>query len=175
MRMNGKARVPVQIALFAGILGMIPSAVMATAQVAPAVQSKLALMPLPSSITQSEGALTVTAAGGVGSIFTYRYDQTHDVRLEAAVKRTLLQLGRTCGGDVLRSTVDHPVPANPSLTISVAGTSAPVQTVNEDESYQLNITPQGANRKRRLIPVRCMTGDDPNRPQTSAVPACRQQ
>ncbi len=145
--MNWKARVTVQIALFAGILGMIPSAVMATAQVAPAVQSKLALMPLPSSITQSEGALTVTAAGGVGSIFTYRYDQTHDVRLEAAVKRTLLQLGRTCGGDVLRSTVDHPAPANPSLTISVAGTSAPVQTVNEDESYQLNITPQGGELK----------------------------
>lgn len=145
--MNWKARVTVQIALFAGILGMIPSAVMATAQVAPAVQSKLALMPLPSSITQSEGALTVTPASGVGSIFTYRYDQTHDVRLEAAVKRTLLQLGRTCGGDVLRSTVDHPAPANPSLTISVAGTSGPVQTVNEDESYQLNITPQGGELK----------------------------
>ena len=145
--MNWKACVPVEIALIAGILGLIPSAVTATEQVAPAVQSRLALMPLPSSITQSEGALTVTPAGGVGSTFTYRYDQTHDARLEAAVKRTLLQLGRTCGGDVLRSTVDHPAPANPSLTISVAGTSGPVQTVNEDESYQLSITPQGGELK----------------------------
>jgi hexosaminidase len=145
MQMKRKARVSVEIALFAGILGFITSAVTATAQVAPTVQSKrLALMPLPSSFTQSEGALTVTPAGGGGSTFTYRYDQTHDARLEAAVKRALLQLGRTCGGDVLRSTVDNPAPANPSLTISVGRASEPVQAVNEDESYQLTITPQGA-------------------------------
>jgi hexosaminidase len=60
------------------------------------------------------------------------------------VKRALLQLGRTCGGDVLRSTVDHAAPANASLAINVARPSEPVQTVNEDESYQLSITPQGA-------------------------------
>ena len=144
MQMQKKAHVPVRIALFAGTLPLITSAVTATAQVAPIAQSSLALMPLPSSINHGEGALTVTPAGGGGSTFTYRYDQTHDARLEAAVKRALLQLGRICGGDVLRSTVDHPAPANPSLTINVARPSEAVQTVNEDESYQLSITPQGA-------------------------------
>jgi hexosaminidase len=132
------------LALFAGTLAIVTPAVTATAQVAPTTQSRLELMPLPSSITRGEGALTVTPAGGANSTFTYRYGQTHDARLEAAVKRALLQLSRTCGGDVLRSTVDHPAPANASLTIDVAGPSGPVQAVNEDESYQLNITPQEA-------------------------------
>src|SRR3981081_3601756 len=144
MQMKSKARVPVEIALVAGILSLISSAATAPAQAAGTAQSRLALMPLPSSITLGEGALTITPAGGGVSTFTYRYDRTHDARLEAAVKRALLQLGRTCGGDVLRSTVDHPAPANPSLTLNVARHSERVQTVDEDESYQLSITPQGA-------------------------------
>jgi hexosaminidase len=86
----------------------------------------------------------VTSVASVNSTFTYGYGQTHDARLEASVKRALLRLDRTCGGDVLRSTVDHPAPLNPSLTIDVVKTSERVQTINEDESYQLNITPQGA-------------------------------
>jgi hexosaminidase len=144
MQMKRKVRVTVEIALFAGALALITPAVTATAQVATIAWPSIALMPLPSSIIRGEGALTVTPAGGGGSTFTYRYDQTHDARLEASVKRALLRLGRTCGGDVLRSTVDHPAPATASLAISVAKPSGPVQTVNEDESYQLSITPQGA-------------------------------
>src|SRR4030088_3244899 len=144
MQMKSRARVFVEIALFAGSLGLISSAATATAQEASTAPPRLSLMPLPSSIAQGVGSLTVTPAGSGGSTFTYRYDQTHDARLEAAVKRALLQLGRTCGGDVLRSTVDHPAPANPSLTISVARSSEGVQTVDEDESYQLSITSQGA-------------------------------
>ena len=138
MQMKRKVPVRIEIALFAGMLALTTSALTATAQVMPI------LMPLPSSFTRGEGALTVTPAGGSGSTFTYRYDQTHDARLEAAVKRAVLQLDRTCGGDVRRSTVDHPDSATPSLTISVAKPSEPVQTINEDESYQLSVTPQGA-------------------------------
>ena len=144
MQMKKTVRVPLEVALFAGAFALMTSAVTATAQVTPRTPpSSLALMPLPSSITRGDGSLTVTAAGAASSTFTYNYGQTHDARLEAAVKRALLQLGRTCGGDVLRSTVDHPSPANPSLTIDVARASEPVQTVNEDESYQLSITTQG--------------------------------
>src|SRR6202023_4340823 len=99
MQRKSKARVSVEIAFFTEIIVLITPAVTATAQVAPTAQSDLALMPLPSSITRGEGALTVTPAGGAGSTFTYRYDQTHDPRLEAAVKRALLRLDRTCGGD----------------------------------------------------------------------------
>ena len=144
MQMKSKVRMPIEIVLFAGTLALTTFAVTARGQVAPIAQTGLALIPLPSSLTRGEGALTVTPAGGGGSTFTYRYDQTHDALLEAAVKRALLQLDRTCGGDVLRSTVDHPGSATPSLTISVAKPSEPVQTINEDENYQLSITPQGA-------------------------------
>src|SRR5215471_17591699 len=106
MQMKRRVRVPIDLALCAGTIALITSAAPASAQVAPVSQSQITLMPLPSSITRGEGALTVTPAGGGGSTFTYRYDQTHDARLEAAVKRALLRLGRTCGGDVLRSTID---------------------------------------------------------------------
>ena len=144
MQMKTWVRVPVAIALFVATFALMISAVTATAQVGPTGQSELALMPLPNSITRGEGALIVTPAGGEASTFTFRYDQTHDARLEAAVKRALVRLGRTCGGDVMRSTVDHPAPANASLTINVAKPGEAVQSVNEDESYQLSITPQGA-------------------------------
>jgi hexosaminidase len=144
MEMKSRMRVPVAIALFAGSFASMISTVTATAQAGPMGQSKLALMPLPSSITRGEGALIVTPAGVAGSSFTYRYEQTHDARLEAAVKRALLQLGRTCGGDVIRSVVDHPAPENASLAISVARPGETVQSVNEEESYQLSVTPQGA-------------------------------
>jgi hexosaminidase len=102
------------------------------------------LMPLPSSITRGNGALTVTPAGGANSSFTYSYGQTHDARLEAAVSRALVQLGRTCGGDVVRSAVDHPSPSNPSLTINVAAPGDLVQRLDEDESYQLTISSETA-------------------------------
>jgi hexosaminidase len=109
-----------------------------------ATPGPLALMPLPSSLSRGEGALTVTPAGGAASTFTYNYGQTQDPRLEAAVRRAVIRLGRTCGGEVLRSTIDHPTPAGPSLLINVALTSEPVQTIDEDESYQLSVTPQSA-------------------------------
>jgi hexosaminidase len=40
--------------------------------------------------------------------------------------------------------VDHPTPADPSLSIAVTRQSERVQTVDEDESYQLTITSQRA-------------------------------
>jgi hexosaminidase len=101
-------------------------------------------MPVPSSITRGEGTFTVTPAGGGPSTFTYNYGQTHDARLEAAVRRDMVRLGRTCGGEVLRSTIDHPSPTQASLLINVTGPGEAVQTMDEDESYQLRVTTQGA-------------------------------
>jgi hexosaminidase len=111
---------------------------------AAAASGDLSLMPLPSSITRGDGALIVTPAGGAPSTFTYSYGQMHDARLESAVKRKLILLGRTCGGDVLRSTIDHPGGPHPSLLINVAAPGEAVQTIDEDESYRLQVTPEGA-------------------------------
>jgi hexosaminidase len=131
----------------AGMFALAMAAIPAAAQAGSAsssAQAPLALMPLPSSITRGEGAFTVTPAGGAPSTFTYNYGQTHDARLEAAVRRSVIRLGRTCGGEVLRSTIDHPAPSTASLLINVAAPGEPVQTIDEDESYQLSVTPQGA-------------------------------
>src|ERR1700691_4241526 len=117
---------------------------LALAQAPSSTQTSLSLMPVPSSITRGEGTFTVTAAGGGPSTFNYNYGQTHDARLEAAVRRDMVRLGRTCGGEVLRSTIDHPSPTQASLLINVAGPGEPVQTIDEDESYQLQVTGQGA-------------------------------
>ena len=78
MQMKSRASVPVLIALFGGTIAFVIPATTANAQVAATGESSLALMPLPSSITRGDGALTVTPAGGGASTFTYRYDQTHD-------------------------------------------------------------------------------------------------
>ena len=107
-------------------------------------QTPLTLMPLPSSITPGQGAYTITPAGGRPSLFSFSYGQTHDPRLEGAVRRAMIRLGRTCGGEVFRSTIDHPSPAEPALRIDVAGPGEPLQTIDEDESYQLNVTASGA-------------------------------
>ncbi len=129
-----------QLAVACTLAGLATAAI---AQTLPAAQPKLALMPLPSSITRGEGALTVTPADGMSS-FTYGYTGTPTPLLQDAVKRAIVRLDRTCGGELRRYTIDHPTPASPSLTIQVSGTTPPVQTMNEDESYQLSVTPQAA-------------------------------
>jgi hexosaminidase len=139
MKGNISGRAAIQRILSTGAL--LAAASIAAAQTP---SSPLALMPLPSSITRGEGAFTVTPAGGGPSTFTYNYGQTHDARLEAAVRRALIRLGRTCGGEVLRSTIDHPAPTNASLLINVAAPGEPVQTLDEDESYELRVTSEGA-------------------------------
>ncbi len=115
----------------------------AAAGTAQAALPPLTLMPLPSSVTRGQGEFIVTPTGGALSSFTFGYGQTHDARLEAGVRRALVRLGRTCGGEVLRFALDHPSPDHPSLLINVAGPGEPVQTIDEDESYQLSVTPEG--------------------------------
>ena len=142
MKGNISGRAAMQRILSTGAL--IAAASIAAAQAPASPPVPLALMPLPSSITRGQGAFTVTPAGGGPSTFAYNYGQTHDARLEAAVRRALVRLGRTCGGEVLRSTIDHPAPANASLLINVAAPGEPVQTLDEDESYELRVTSEGA-------------------------------
>ncbi len=118
-----------------------PALIPATANHAP---GRLTLMPLPRTMTLGEGALIVTPAGGGTSTFTLKYAGTHDSRLEDAVMRAVSQLDRTCGGDVMRSVVNHADPATPSLTINVQAPGKAAQTMDEDETYQLNVTGQSA-------------------------------
>ncbi|WP_233580993.1 beta-N-acetylhexosaminidase [Acidipila sp. EB88] len=100
-------------------------------------------MPMPSSAQRADGALTVTPASGL-SHFAFRYDASHDARLEAATLRMLDRLDRTCGGDVRRSALATDTSGATLLTIHVAGPGGAVQGVDEDESYTLKVTPEAA-------------------------------
>jgi hexosaminidase len=97
-----------------------------------------ALMPLPSSITTGQGAFTITPA------FNIAYTNPPDERLRAALDRDLARLQFSSGVPLAHAAV---VKSAASLTITVTGPDAPVQSIDEDESYHLTVTPQSIELK----------------------------
>ncbi|WP_263353179.1 beta-N-acetylhexosaminidase [Acidicapsa acidisoli] len=97
------------------------------------VPAPLKLMPLPRSVTPGTGHLTLDEH------FTAAFAGTHDARLNAALDRMVRRLDRQCGG-VLRSQHLSASGASPVLTLKVAGSLDNVQSIDEDESYQLNVS-----------------------------------
>jgi hexosaminidase len=111
----------------------------------------LNLMPLPRSITRGTGSLNLSAHFNAG------FAGQHDARLDAALDRFLGRLDRQCG-EIRRSQYNHSTNEDLSvgtpatsrdatsyvLTAKVAGPGGAVQGVDEDESYQLQITPSQA-------------------------------
>jgi len=96
--------------------------------------SSLPLMPMPSHITQAQGALKVD------SNFTVAIEGYKDARLELARKRFLTTLSKQTG---------IPYHIEPSegaavLTVKVSGATKAIQSVDEDESYHLEVTPTNA-------------------------------
>jgi hexosaminidase len=97
----------------------------------------LHLMPLPRSIQTGQGSL------GLRAHFHARFAGNHDARLDAALDRFLARLDYRCGG-IRRMQHDAPADAPNLVTLQVAGPGQAVQSVDEEESYKLNVTPQGA-------------------------------
>jgi hexosaminidase len=97
-----------------------------------------ALMPLPSSITTGQGAFLLTPA------FSIAYTNPPDERLQAAVDRALARLQFASGVPVARAAVATSVA---SLTINVTSPDAPIQAIDEDESYHLAVTSQSIELK----------------------------
>ncbi|MGA7156843.1 MAG: family 20 glycosylhydrolase [Acidobacteriaceae bacterium] len=143
MQWKTMARLSARTALLAGTAAVTPATLLVHAQSAKIIGPQLTLMPKPASITREPGSLLVTPPSGASS-FTLTYGQTHDARLEAAVKRSIALLSRTCGGDIPRSLADNPSPTTPTLTLNVAAPGQAIQSIDEDESYQLTVTPQHA-------------------------------
>jgi hexosaminidase len=104
----------------------------------PAVHSQnstsLPLMPLPLHVTQGEGQLKVDAG------FTIALEGNKDARLESARKRFLSTLSRETGIPYH----DEITGGAATLTVKTAGTSDAVQSLGENESYRLEITPTHA-------------------------------
>ncbi|HET9098895.1 MAG TPA: family 20 glycosylhydrolase, partial [Acidobacteriaceae bacterium] len=91
-------------------------------------------MPLPSSVHIGTGALTLD------SHFHAAFAGDHDSRLDAALDRFLIRLDRQCG-NIRRAQHDAAPDAAETLLLQVAGPGEAVQGVDENESYQLAITP----------------------------------
>jgi hexosaminidase len=91
-------------------------------------------MPLPASATPGQGQLLIDGQ------FTVAIQGHTEPRLERAQQRFMATLAHQTG---IFFTAAAGAP-KPLLTISAAAASAPIQQLEEDESYRLEVTPQGA-------------------------------
>ena len=108
----------------------------ATPSSSPASQFVNTLMPQPAQLSMQEGQLTLTSS------FAAITDHYRDARLDAAIARTLDRLRIQTGIAISTSS-----PAsNPSaaLVVSVDGPGENIQSVDEDESYSLEVAASGA-------------------------------
>src|ERR1700722_18575998 len=95
------------------------------------------LMPQPSQISIQEGRLVIAPS------FKTATDHFRDLRLDAAIARSLGRIKNRSG---------IPIPTSPdtdgrsaTLLVSVDGAGAAVQSIDEDESYSLEISPASAH------------------------------
>lgn len=100
------------------------------------------LMPQPANLEAGNGRLTISEKLRVTT------DRLHDKRLDDAIARMLVRLA------VLSSTpIDDrgatAAGSEASLVVSVESPGEPVQSVDEDESYSLDVTPQSIHLQAR--------------------------
>jgi hexosaminidase len=95
-----------------------------------------ALMPMPAKVDLAAGKLPIDATFGVAS--------DTDARLAPAVKRFLARVARQTG--------IFPAPSGTAATLHIACAPCTARPVlGEDESYQLDVTPSGANLKAATV------------------------
>jgi hexosaminidase len=117
----------VAMILMVGLLG--------GAEARPQTAASLNLMPWPASVQQGSGALKIDESFRVG--FTGHTEP----RLERAGQRFLDRLHRQTGILIMTKGGD---PAKATLVVHTDKASKEVQELGEDESYALEVTPQGA-------------------------------
>ena len=114
------------------ILGSLAIPAVAQTQQASFVNT---LMPQPSQISAQQGRLAITSS------FTTATDHFHDARLDAAIARTLGRI-RVQTGLILPAASNA---TSATLTVSVDGAGQAVQSVDENESYSLEVTGSSAH------------------------------
>lgn len=110
-----------------------------TSYAAPSEDALLRLMPYPRSVERSSEYLVL------GKEFHAAVSRTGDARLDGAMNRMLVRLDRQCGG-ILRSQ-SQPVSGAPTISIEAAAPGGVIQSLDEDESYQLRVTETGVSLK----------------------------
>jgi hexosaminidase len=99
------------------------------------VQQTINVMPVPATVRLLPGALLITPSFSVG------ISGHNEPRLENAARRLILELRRQTGIPLPTKLGDA---ATATLTIRVEHASKPVQDVDEDESYSLDVDLRGA-------------------------------
>ncbi len=97
------------------------------------------LMPEPASLQVQQGYLQLTPQ------FAATTDKFHDARLDDAIERAMLELKQQTGA-MISAEVQHATQGSHAVfVISVDGPGEKIQSVSENESYSLTVTPQGAH------------------------------
>ncbi len=110
----------------------------------PAATREHHLMPVPASVRFEPGRLALTAS------FTVAVKGHTDGRLQAGVDRALRRLERHTGLEFSRTETGSPLTVSPetaTLVIECAGPGKAVPSVDEDESYSLEISASQAVMK----------------------------
>src|SRR6202050_3209299 len=92
------------------------------------------LMPQPSHLSAQEGRLILSSSLVVIA------DHYTDARLDAAIMRSLGRIKTQTGISISAS---PSAAASGALTVSVDGPGQAIQSVDEDESYSLDVSPSG--------------------------------
>ena len=93
------------------------------------------LLPQPSSLHVEDGHFFLS------SDFAAMVDKFHDERLDQAIQRAMQQLKNQTGLE-LSTGVTTSAGESESFVVTVDGPGEAIQSVNEDESYSLTVTPQ---------------------------------
>src|ERR1700693_3400819 len=119
----------------------------ASSQAAPAQSSAVrfadTLMPQPSQLSTQEGRLAITAS------FSTVTDQFRDARLDAAIARSLVRIENRSG--VFLPTTPQTNAASANLVVSVDGPEGTIQSIDEDESYSLEVTSSSAHLRAATV------------------------
>jgi hexosaminidase len=100
-----------------------------------AQRPELSLMPMPANVQAAAGSLKITQE------FSVRLAGHTEPRLDRAVARFVLQLSRQTGISI---SPRNGGAQNATLVITTDHASKPIQDVDEDESYTLEVTATGA-------------------------------
>jgi hexosaminidase len=101
------------------------------------------LMPQPSQLSAQEGRLAITPG------FSASADHFKDARLNTAISRSLGRIENRTGIPIQPSTENGATSA--VLIVSVDGAGETIQSVEEDESYSLEITASNAHLKAATV------------------------
>jgi hexosaminidase len=101
------------------------------------------LMPQPSQLSTQEGRLAITPG------FSATADHFKDARLNTAISRSLGRIENRTGIPIQPSTETGTTSA--VLVVSVNGAGETIQSVEEDESYSLEITASNAHLKAATV------------------------